>query len=61
MTKQCYDEPTGPLAPHLVSVVRHHGLVGHVGHGKDVRRVSRTLGANVERGMLGKKAVKKEV
>lgn len=54
--------PTGttqapPLpVPHLVGVVRHHGLVGHVGHGKDVRRVSRALGANVQLGMLGNKA-----
>lgn len=53
--------PTGttqaaPPAPHLVGVVRHHGLVGHVGHSKDVRRVSRALGANVQLGMLGNKA-----
>lgn len=55
MTKQLQNDPP---APHLVGVVRHHGLVGHVGHGKDVRRVSRTLGTNVQLGMLGNKAVK---
>lgn len=41
----------------LVGVVRHHGLIGHVGHGKDVRRISRPLGADVQLGMLGKDGV----
>lgn len=58
MEKRRRDDPNRPPEPHLVGVVRHHGLVGHVGHGKDVRRVSRALGTNVQLGMLGSNAEK---
>lgn len=40
-------------APHLVGVVRHHGLVGDIGHGEDVWWVCRTLSADVQLGVLG--------
>lgn len=53
MTQQHQDDPNGSPVPHLVGVVGHHGLVGHVGHRKNVWRVSRALSADVQLGMLG--------
>lgn len=58
MAKRCHGGANSQPVPHLVDVVGHHGLVGDVGHGKDVRRISRTLSANVQLGMLGNQAVK---